>query len=387
MQYLLPHVRFFTMCLLMTWSVTACAQPFTPEQSAVLDAAITDIDAEIASAEQESALYAGGLLKTVVELRIATLRHTRSMLDQRKLANTYGVAVTYTVDGSSFTPSTTDQITALEAEIAELEQTIVAQQAEADRYAGGLVQVMALSTVATSRQSLAMLQQQRLALTYGLPQYVGAEPTAGSSTASTVRAAAPAGAPTVGSPPSDSAEGPFGISMGLSKSGVASIVGAPLTEVEGQPNVVTTTMPPRPHPSFENYVLKILPTAGVCQVRAIGVTIGSSSHGIEIQRAFNDLTTMVADTYGEYQEVDFLLPGSIWNEPEDWMMALQRNERQLQAEWGQDEGSTLSNGISSIILGTSALSSSQGYLILQYSFENEELCDSEESQLQRGIFD
>ena len=113
-------------------------------------------------------------MKTVVELRLATLRQTRSMLDQRKLANSYGVAVTYTVDGSTFAPGTTDQIAGLEAEIAELEQTIVAQQAEADRYAGGLVQAMALSTVATSRQSLAMLQQQRLALTYGLPQYVGA---------------------------------------------------------------------------------------------------------------------------------------------------------------------------------------------------------------------
>ena len=63
--------------------------------------------------------------------------------------------------------------------------------------------------------------------------------------------------------------------MGLSKSGVESVVGAPLTEVEDQPNLFVTTMPPRPHPSLENYVLKILPTAGVCQVRAIGVTIRS----------------------------------------------------------------------------------------------------------------
>ena len=386
MQNLLPHVRFYAMCFFMTWSVTACAQPFTPEQSAALDAAITEIDAQIASAKQESALYTGGLVKTVVELRLATLRQTRSMLDQRKLANSYGVAVTYTVDGSTFAPGTTDQIAGLEAEIAELEQTIVAQQAEADRYAGGLVQAMALSTVATSRQSLAMLQQQRLALTYGLPQYVGAAPTAGSSAASTVGATTPAGAPNVGSPPSDSAGGPFGISMGLSKSGVESVVGAPLTEVEGQPNLFVTTMPPRPHPSFENYVLKILPTAGVCQVRAIGVTIRSSSHGVEIQQAFNDLTTMVGDTYGEYRRVDVLLPGSIWDEPEDWMMALRQNERQLQAVWDEDKGSTLSNEVSSIILGTSALSSSEGYLILQYSFENEELCDSEEKQLQRGIF-
>ena len=386
MKIILRLIRFFIMFLLMTWFVTACAQPFTPEQSGALDAAITEIDAQIASAEQESALYASGLVKAVIELRLATLQHTRSMLDQRRLANSYGIAVSYTVDGSTFAGGTTDQITVLEAEIDELEQTIVAQQAEADRYTGGLVQAMALSTVATSRQSLAMLQQQRLALTYGLPQFIGAEPTEGSSAAATVRTTTPTAAPNVRSSASVSAAGPFGISMGLSKSGVESIVGAPLTEMDGQSNLFATTTPPRPHPSFGNYVVKILPTAGVCQIRGIGVTIRSSSHGVEIQRAFSDLATMVGDTYGEYQEVDFLLPGSIWDEPEDWMMALRQNERQLQAVWDEDEGSTLSNGITSIILGASSLSGSQGYLILQYTFENEELCESEEKQQQRGIF-
>ena len=61
---------------------------------------------------------------------------------------------------------------------------------------------------------------------------------------------------------------------------------------------------------------------------------------------------MVGDTYGEYRRVDVLLPGSIWDEPEDWMMALRQNERQLQAVWDEDKGSTLSNEVSSIILGT-----------------------------------
>ena len=172
MRYVLQALPFFTICLIVTWSVPACSQPFAPEQIAALDAAITEIDAQIISSEQESALYAGGLVKTIVELRLATLRQTRAMLDQRKLANTYDIAVTYTVNGSTLTPSGSDQITALEAEIAELEEAIVAQQAEADRYTGGLIQAMALSTIATSRQSLAMLQQRRLALTYGLPQYV-----------------------------------------------------------------------------------------------------------------------------------------------------------------------------------------------------------------------
>ena len=117
--------------------------------------------------------------------------------------------------------------------------------------------------------------------------------------------------------------------------------------------------------------------------RGIGVTVRSSSHGVEMRRAFDDLAAMVGDTYGEYEEADFLLRGSIWDEPEDWMMALRQNERQLQAVWS---GPALPNGVSSIILGASALSGSEGYLVLQYSFENEQLCDAEERQLQRGVF-
>ncbi|MCH2472599.1 MAG: hypothetical protein MK486_21750, partial [Gemmatimonadetes bacterium] len=88
---------------------------------------------------------------------------------------------TYTVDGSTFSPGTGDQIAALEAETAVLEQDIIAHQAEADRYAGDLVQEMALSTGATSRQTLVMMQQHWLALTYGLPRYVGAASAEASS--------------------------------------------------------------------------------------------------------------------------------------------------------------------------------------------------------------
>jgi len=183
-----------------------------------------------------------------------------------------------------------------------------------------------------------------------------------------------------------SAGGPFGISMGLSKANVESVVSAALTALEGQPHLFSTTAPPRTHPGFGNYVLKILPKAGVCLVRAIGLNIRSSSHGVEVRNAFEDMATSIADTYGEYGERDFLRPGSYWDEPEYWMMALRKNERALQAVWSQEEGSTLSNGISSIILGTSARSGSEGYLQLQYQFKNSQRCDSEEKQLQRGIF-
>lgn len=77
------------------------------------------------------------------------------------------------------------------------------------------------------------------------------------------------------------------------------------------------------------------------------------------------------------KRVDRLLPGSIWNEPEDWMMGLKQKERQLQASWGTKERSQLKNGVRQILLTARALNSSEGYLILQYSFENFASCERE----------
>ena len=108
MQHTFRCLKFFTIGLILTSAASACTQPFTPEQNAALDAAIAELDAQIATAEQESALYAGGLVKTLVELRLATLRQTGAMLNQRKQADTYGITVTYTVDGSTFSPGTDD---------------------------------------------------------------------------------------------------------------------------------------------------------------------------------------------------------------------------------------------------------------------------------------
>ena len=50
---------------------------------------------------------------------------------------------------------------------------MVKQEAEVARYSGGLVKATASVTLATMRQTQAMLDQKRLALKYGLPQFVG----------------------------------------------------------------------------------------------------------------------------------------------------------------------------------------------------------------------
>jgi hypothetical protein len=176
-------------------SVPAVAQ----ERQREIQTAIVAVDNEIAAAEKDTAKYSGGLVKALIESRLQTLKQTRAMLDQCAKSSTFGVNLRYTVDGRTFAPpaDAAVQASAVEAEIAKLETTIAKQQAEADRYSGGLVQALSLSTVATSRQTLAMLRQKYLALKFGLPQFIGFSTTTPETAG---RSSSPGATPTPTSP-------------------------------------------------------------------------------------------------------------------------------------------------------------------------------------------
>ena len=152
----------------------ACAQPRAPVDPRV-KTEIATVDAQIAEAEAENAKYAGGLVKALIESRLATLKQTRALLAQRATAGDLNVLVRYTANGKAFTlpEGAAAELTAVEAEIEAMKTKIAAGEAEAARYSGGLVLAMTLSTVATMRQSYAMLDQKRVALKYGLPQFIG----------------------------------------------------------------------------------------------------------------------------------------------------------------------------------------------------------------------
>jgi hypothetical protein len=149
---------------------------------------IARVVADISATEAESAKYSGGLVKALIESRLSTLRQTKAMLEQRRAASTFNISVRYTIDGRPFTVPTTatNDVAAIERELAATRTKIESAQAEAARYSGGLVLAMKHSTIATLQQTEAMLDQRRVALTFGLPQYIGfagqpaSSPSAGS---------------------------------------------------------------------------------------------------------------------------------------------------------------------------------------------------------------
>src|SRR5690242_13735000 len=86
---------------LVLWPALACGQtraPMDPRIKSEIDV----VDTQIRDAEAENAKYAGGLIKALIESRLATLKQTRAMLAQRAAAGDLNVMVRYTVDGKPF---------------------------------------------------------------------------------------------------------------------------------------------------------------------------------------------------------------------------------------------------------------------------------------------
>jgi hypothetical protein len=137
--------------------------------------AIGEAEAELAAAQTDDAKYVGGLIKTLIAARIATIQQTIAMLKQRQAAADLNISLKYTVDGHLFVPPADGaaQAAAVDSEIQSTKAKIVQQEAEAAKYSGGLVLSMTLAGVATSENTLAMLEQKRDALRFGLPQFIG----------------------------------------------------------------------------------------------------------------------------------------------------------------------------------------------------------------------
>jgi hypothetical protein len=153
-------------------SVDSTAQP-------TLKSEIASLQAQIRDAEAEDAKYSGGLVKALIGSREQTLKQTLAMLEQRDKAWTFGFRLSYTIDGKPFAlpAGATEQLPDIDRELTDLAAKIEAQKLEVDRYSGGLVNAIALSTLETMKQTQAMLSQRRLAIQYELPQFLAFQST------------------------------------------------------------------------------------------------------------------------------------------------------------------------------------------------------------------
>ena len=140
----------------------------TPDDEAMIagiQADLIDLAQRIATAESEDQLYSGGLIKSLIAVRLQILRTTQALLEQRIHAIQAAAPITITLPASPPDPVRAEALT---SEIRSLEAQLQASRADAAQYVGGLVHSLKLSTVATQEQTLAMAHQHYLTARYGL---------------------------------------------------------------------------------------------------------------------------------------------------------------------------------------------------------------------------
>lgn len=145
-----------------------CKSGLSPEDVKLVETLKAEQQAvarEIADAEKDATKYQGGLVLSLINVRLETLRGTEALLGQRVHAIESGAPVTVQIPATKPDPARAAELV---KEIDTQTAALAAAQAEADKYSGGLVHAMALSTVATNAQTLAMLRQSYVIAKFGL---------------------------------------------------------------------------------------------------------------------------------------------------------------------------------------------------------------------------
>lgn len=328
---------------------------------------------KIVSAQSKDSQLSGGLVKSLISARIEILETNKALLEQRINAIEIGSPVKVVTEISQVD---SELASALELEINQERLKLEIEQAEAANY-GGLVGAMKAAAVATKEQTLAMLEQRFLVAKYGLNPVMHSVGNAGSTTQT--ESIVQSDEPNV-----PAASGPFGLEIGLSKEMLEQMVSQPLALNDEVQSLYTLSKPPKPNQAFEQYGLVISPKVGLCQIRAVGKTLSSNSFGHQLKEEFMKMQASLTSVYGQPELLDSLMPGSIWDDSGDWMMALYKNERSLIAEWSNKNNLPIKNNLQNITMVARAQSRGEGYILLQYSFTNYDVCRSEQEARAAG---
>lgn len=176
---------------------------------------------------------------------------------------------------------------------------------------------------------------------------------------------------------------PFGLEVGTSLSELKEMTTLEAMNV-GYYRLATV---PAPHADFEMYAVLASETHGVCKVVALTGVIETSVYGTGLVNAFERTQDALADRYGEpSQEYDFLSTGSIWDEPRDWMRAVERKERVLSVYWNVEDMAPGDSLIHAIGLEAFAIDDTAGGLQLQYEFATFKECRAEINEQKNAVF-
>jgi hypothetical protein len=167
--------------------------------------------------------------------------------------------------------------------------------------------------------------------------------------------------------------GPFGFDQGMTVEQVRALVGR--EAVTGQETdsgfgtILHLKTVPRPVPQFTGYDLLFSPTAGLVKIIAITDPIATASDGTGLRAQFDNTEKLISRGYGDPANVfDFLHAGSIWSETQDFMLGLNKKERELSVYWESAPGKPLKDQVNALELEADGLDGNTGALMFICEF-------------------
>ncbi len=202
----------------------------------------------------------------------------------------------------------------------------------------------------------------------------GCSPTAPSGASGDANPSAETRPATPEPAPAASRDGPFGLAMGMTREEVREAMGrAPIEEEDGFAHFDTA---PKPHPQLSDYLAMSSPTEGLCKVVGVS-TVESNRFGHQVSERVNMFVAALTAKYGQPSFTrDRVLDGSLWDDPEDYMMGLLEQDRLVVYVWDPDKVE-LPGDLRTIAVMAEGLSTSTARISVGYEFENMQACSEE----------
>ena len=174
---------------------------------------------------------------------------------------------------------------------------------------------------------------------------------------------------------------PFGFKMGMTRDQVIATVGAKAV-IKDEGDALTLSTAPKPYADLYAYMVLLSAKSGLAKVTASSKPMQVNSFGTELQEKFRTYEEAVRGKYGKPTNTfDFLKAGGIWDQPQEWMMGLLKNERTLTDVWDVKQPADCLIG-----LEAQALSPDVGFVALSYEFPNFSSWRQEHDQKANAVF-
>lgn len=176
-------------------------------------------------------------------------------------------------------------------------------------------------------------------------------------------------------------EGPLGVKKGLTKQELKQ-AGVDLILIDGF--IYSSPEAPAKNSAFSKYIYFVTDAAGLCRVIGETEVMDVNDFGSQARSRFDDLEKALTEKYGKSKSYKFVRAGSIWKSDSEFMMGLTKKERYHATTWSKEDGSTLPEGINSILLDITSNGYQKATVNLNYEFDNIEDCVKESKDKQNS---